>query len=134
MVKTVAIVGAGVSGLAAIRCCLEEGLQPTCFERGNDVGGLWKFSVSGTLLGYQQKGEGFYSKFDLISSDSDLEVGPKSSSSGKQNLSPILLTSNHSKQPFVHVIRAYPEKDISNLLNNATSLTEPRSPGCNVSN
>ncbi|XP_019503385.1 PREDICTED: dimethylaniline monooxygenase [N-oxide-forming] 3 [Hipposideros armiger] len=44
MVKTVAIVGAGVSGLAAIRCCLEEGLQPTCFERGNDVGGLWKFS------------------------------------------------------------------------------------------
>ncbi|XP_045154036.1 putative dimethylaniline monooxygenase [N-oxide-forming] 6 isoform X3 [Echinops telfairi] len=40
----VAIIGAGVSGLASIRCCLEEGLEPTCFERGSDVGGLWKFS------------------------------------------------------------------------------------------
>ncbi|KAM5293869.1 flavin-containing monooxygenase 3 [Glossophaga mutica] len=44
MVKRVAIIGAGVSGLASIRCCLEEGLEPTCFERSNDVGGLWKFS------------------------------------------------------------------------------------------
>ncbi|XP_031791364.1 putative dimethylaniline monooxygenase [N-oxide-forming] 6 [Piliocolobus tephrosceles] len=42
--KRVGIIGAGVSGLAAIRCCLEEGLEPTCFERSNDVGGLWKFS------------------------------------------------------------------------------------------
>ncbi|XP_055964394.1 putative dimethylaniline monooxygenase [N-oxide-forming] 6 [Sorex fumeus] len=44
MRKRVAIVGAGVSGLASIRSCLEEGLEPTCFERGNDVGGLWNFS------------------------------------------------------------------------------------------
>ncbi|KAM5239075.1 flavin-containing monooxygenase 3 [Ctenodactylus gundi] len=44
MGKKVAIVGAGVSGLASIRSCLEEGLQPTCFERSNDIGGLWKFS------------------------------------------------------------------------------------------
>uniref|UniRef100_A0A8C9PUH3 Flavin-containing monooxygenase n=1 Tax=Spermophilus dauricus TaxID=99837 RepID=A0A8C9PUH3_SPEDA len=44
MAKRVAIVGAGVSGLAAIRCCLEEGLEPTCFERSDDIGGLWKFS------------------------------------------------------------------------------------------
>ncbi|XP_044530815.1 dimethylaniline monooxygenase [N-oxide-forming] 3-like [Gracilinanus agilis] len=44
MRKKVAIVGAGVSGLASIRACLEEGLEPTCFERSNDVGGLWKFS------------------------------------------------------------------------------------------
>ena len=46
MKKKVAIIGAGVSGLAAIRSCLEEGLEPTCFERSDDVGGLWKFSVS----------------------------------------------------------------------------------------
>lgn len=51
MGKRVAIVGAGVSGLAAIRCCLEEGMEPICFERSNDVGGLWKFSVSGPSLG-----------------------------------------------------------------------------------
>uniref|UniRef100_A0A2R9BWN6 Flavin-containing monooxygenase n=1 Tax=Pan paniscus TaxID=9597 RepID=A0A2R9BWN6_PANPA len=44
MSKRVGIIGAGVSGLAAIWCCLEEGLEPTCFERSDDVGGLWKFS------------------------------------------------------------------------------------------
>ncbi|XP_004688176.1 PREDICTED: putative dimethylaniline monooxygenase [N-oxide-forming] 6 [Condylura cristata] len=44
MGKRVAIIGAGVSGLASIRSCLEEGLEPTCYERSNDVGGLWKFS------------------------------------------------------------------------------------------
>lgn len=44
MKRKVAIIGAGVSGLAAIRSCLEEGLEPTCFERSDDVGGLWKFS------------------------------------------------------------------------------------------
>ncbi|XP_006192128.1 flavin-containing monooxygenase 1 [Camelus dromedarius] len=44
MAKRVAIVGAGVSGLASIRCCLEEGLEPTCFERSDDLGGLWRFT------------------------------------------------------------------------------------------
>ncbi|XP_008059693.1 dimethylaniline monooxygenase [N-oxide-forming] 3 [Carlito syrichta] len=44
MGKKVAIIGAGVSGLAALRSCLEEGLEPTCFERSNYIGGLWKFS------------------------------------------------------------------------------------------
>ncbi|XP_037360331.1 flavin-containing monooxygenase 3 isoform X2 [Talpa occidentalis] len=45
MGKRVAIIGAGVSGLASIRSCLEEGLEPICFERSKDVGGLWKFST-----------------------------------------------------------------------------------------
>ncbi|XP_019357457.1 PREDICTED: dimethylaniline monooxygenase [N-oxide-forming] 4-like [Gavialis gangeticus] len=44
MVQRVAIIGAGVSGLASIKCCLDEGLKPTCFERSDDIGGLWKFS------------------------------------------------------------------------------------------
>uniref|UniRef100_K7FK79 Dimethylaniline monooxygenase [N-oxide-forming] n=1 Tax=Pelodiscus sinensis TaxID=13735 RepID=K7FK79_PELSI len=44
MVKTVAVIGAGVSGLASIKCCLDEGLQPTCFERSDDIGGLWRFT------------------------------------------------------------------------------------------
>ncbi|XP_054837407.1 flavin-containing monooxygenase 5-like [Eublepharis macularius] len=43
MAKTVAIIGAGASGLTAIKCCLDEGLQPTCFERSEDIGGLWRF-------------------------------------------------------------------------------------------
>ncbi|XP_078297274.1 flavin-containing monooxygenase 1 isoform X2 [Panthera onca] len=45
MAKRVAIVGAGVSGLASIKCCLEEGLEPTCFERSDDLGGLWRFTT-----------------------------------------------------------------------------------------
>ncbi|KAM4641180.1 dimethylaniline monooxygenase [N-oxide-forming] 2-like isoform 2-T2 [Discoglossus pictus] len=44
MAKTVAIIGAGCSGLTAIKCCLEEGLEPTCFERSDDIGGLWRFT------------------------------------------------------------------------------------------
>ncbi|KAJ6653880.1 hypothetical protein lerEdw1_008628 [Lerista edwardsae] len=44
MPKKVAIVGAGVSGLASIKCCLDEGLDPTCFERSDDIGGLWRFT------------------------------------------------------------------------------------------
>ncbi|XP_052592565.1 putative dimethylaniline monooxygenase [N-oxide-forming] 6 isoform X2 [Peromyscus californicus insignis] len=56
MGKKVAIVGAGVSGLAAIRCCLEEGMEPICFERSHDVGGLWKFS---TLVSSIKKCSGF---------------------------------------------------------------------------
>ncbi|KAM4812182.1 flavin-containing monooxygenase 5-like [Urocitellus parryii] len=41
--KRIAVIGAGISGLAAIKCCLDEGLEPTCFERNDDIGGLWKF-------------------------------------------------------------------------------------------
>nr|XP_003225490.1 PREDICTED: dimethylaniline monooxygenase [N-oxide-forming] 5 [Anolis carolinensis] len=43
MTKKVAIIGAGASGLTAIKCCLDEGLQPTCYERSEDIGGLWRF-------------------------------------------------------------------------------------------
>ncbi|XP_066453377.1 flavin-containing monooxygenase 3-like isoform X1 [Eleutherodactylus coqui] len=44
MVKTVAVIGSGISGLGAIKACLEEGLEPTCFERSSDIGGLWRFT------------------------------------------------------------------------------------------
>uniref|UniRef100_A0A803SPG5 Dimethylaniline monooxygenase [N-oxide-forming] 3 n=1 Tax=Anolis carolinensis TaxID=28377 RepID=A0A803SPG5_ANOCA len=44
MVRRVAIIGAGVSGLASIKSCLEEGLEPTCFEKSDDIGGLWRFT------------------------------------------------------------------------------------------
>nr|UZZ64696.1 tAncFMO1-5 [synthetic construct] len=43
MAKRVAVIGAGASGLTAIKCCLDEGLEPTCFERSDDIGGLWRF-------------------------------------------------------------------------------------------
>lgn len=44
MAKRVAVIGAGVSGLSSIKCCLDEHLEPVCFERSNDIGGLWKFT------------------------------------------------------------------------------------------
>ncbi|NP_001075714.1 flavin-containing monooxygenase 5 [Oryctolagus cuniculus] len=44
--KRVAVIGAGASGLACIKCCLEEGLEPVCFERTDDIGGLWRFQES----------------------------------------------------------------------------------------
>nr|XP_033817193.1 dimethylaniline monooxygenase [N-oxide-forming] 2-like [Geotrypetes seraphini]XP_033817194.1 dimethylaniline monooxygenase [N-oxide-forming] 2-like [Geotrypetes seraphini]XP_033817195.1 dimethylaniline monooxygenase [N-oxide-forming] 2-like [Geotrypetes seraphini]XP_033817196.1 dimethylaniline monooxygenase [N-oxide-forming] 2-like [Geotrypetes seraphini]XP_033817197.1 dimethylaniline monooxygenase [N-oxide-forming] 2-like [Geotrypetes seraphini]XP_033817198.1 dimethylaniline monooxygenase len=44
MAKKVAVIGAGTSGLATIKCCLDEGLEPTCFERSDDIGGLWRYT------------------------------------------------------------------------------------------
>ena len=43
MSKRVGIVGAGVAGLAAIKCSLDEGLLPVCFEQSSDIGGLWNY-------------------------------------------------------------------------------------------
>ncbi|KAL2301736.1 hypothetical protein Nmel_011132 [Mimus melanotis] len=43
MAKKVAIIGGGSSGLCAIKACLQEGLEPVCFERTADIGGLWRF-------------------------------------------------------------------------------------------
>ncbi|KAL3856594.1 hypothetical protein ACJMK2_011329 [Sinanodonta woodiana] len=44
--KRVAIIGAGCSGLAAIKSCLEDGFEPVCFERDDDIGGLWRYSTT----------------------------------------------------------------------------------------
>lgn len=40
----IAIIGAGASGLTAIKCCLEENLEPVCFEQEHFVGGLWRYT------------------------------------------------------------------------------------------
>ena len=42
--KRIAIIGAGCSGLAAIKICLEENLIPVCFEQDADIGGLWNYT------------------------------------------------------------------------------------------
>lgn len=39
----VAIIGAGASGLVAIKECLEYRFEPVCFEKSNDIGGLWRY-------------------------------------------------------------------------------------------
>eukprot|EP00058_Branchiostoma_floridae_P004688 XP_002590176.1 hypothetical protein BRAFLDRAFT_90911 [Branchiostoma floridae] len=42
--RRVAIIGAGVSGLACIKACLEEGLEPVCFEQHDQLGGVWYYT------------------------------------------------------------------------------------------
>ncbi|EHA99148.1 Dimethylaniline monooxygenase [N-oxide-forming] 5, partial [Heterocephalus glaber] len=41
--KRVAVIGAGASGLGAMKSCLEEGLEPLCFEKSKDIGGVWRY-------------------------------------------------------------------------------------------
>ncbi|XP_019623448.1 PREDICTED: dimethylaniline monooxygenase [N-oxide-forming] 2-like [Branchiostoma belcheri] len=42
--RRVAIIGAGVCGLTSVKACLEEGLEPVCFERHDDIGGVWYYT------------------------------------------------------------------------------------------
>ncbi|KAK3088513.1 hypothetical protein FSP39_020041 [Pinctada imbricata] len=44
--KRIAVIGVGASGLTAIKCCLDEGLEPVCFERTDHIGGLWYYTDS----------------------------------------------------------------------------------------
>ena len=49
MTRRVAVIGAGSSGLVCIKTCLDESLEPVCFESSDDIGGLWRFKVQHTL-------------------------------------------------------------------------------------
>lgn len=44
--RTVAIIGGGVSGLICIKCCLDGGLTPICYEMTDDIGGLWNYDAN----------------------------------------------------------------------------------------
>ena len=46
MPKRVAVVGAGPSGLATVKELLDEGHAPTCFERADSPGGVFRFGES----------------------------------------------------------------------------------------
>jgi dimethylaniline monooxygenase (N-oxide forming) / hypotaurine monooxygenase len=41
--RRIAVIGAGVSGLAAAKCLLEEGLEPVIYEQAPQIGGLWNY-------------------------------------------------------------------------------------------
>lgn len=42
--QRVAVIGAGASGLTAIKACLEEGLDVVCYERTDVLAGLWRYT------------------------------------------------------------------------------------------
>ena len=44
MVRSVAVIGAGPSGLSAIKSLVECGLSVVCFEMTGEIGGNWRFS------------------------------------------------------------------------------------------
>ncbi|KAG9297193.1 hypothetical protein G9A89_019474 [Geosiphon pyriformis] len=39
----IAIIGAGSSGLAAIKQCVDDQLEPVCFEQSGHIGGTWRY-------------------------------------------------------------------------------------------
>jgi len=43
-VKKVAVIGAGPSGLAAVKSLMEEGHQVICFEKARDIGGVYRWA------------------------------------------------------------------------------------------
>lgn len=47
----VAVIGAGSSGLAALKVLGERGVAVECFERGSDLGGLWRYENDNGLSG-----------------------------------------------------------------------------------
>src|SRR5215208_4504262 len=50
----VAVIGAGSSGLPVVKAVRELGVAVECFERGSDVGGLWRYdSDSGLSSAYK---------------------------------------------------------------------------------
>ena len=44
--RRAAIIGGGITGLICIKCCLDDGLSPTCYEMTDDIGGLWNFDAN----------------------------------------------------------------------------------------
>lgn len=39
----IAVIGAGISGLVSIKTCRDYGFDVVCFEKINDIGGLWRY-------------------------------------------------------------------------------------------
>jgi dimethylaniline monooxygenase (N-oxide forming) len=64
--KRVAIIGAGVSGIIAIKCCLDEELEPVCFERTGNIGGLWRYEEETT------EGQGCVMKTTVINTSKEM--------------------------------------------------------------
>jgi dimethylaniline monooxygenase (N-oxide forming) len=45
------VIGAGSSGLAVVKALREQRVAVECFERGSDVGGLWRYQNDNGVSG-----------------------------------------------------------------------------------
>lgn len=63
--KRVAIIGAGASGLPAIRHAILYEFEPVCFELTNEIGGFWKYKKNDRNV------KGISCKFNLFDNEID---------------------------------------------------------------
>ena len=70
--KNVVVIGAGPSGLTAIKGLLEEGHQVICFEKSKDLGGVYRYDPNG--IGVYESAQ--LTSSALITSFSDFPVAP----------------------------------------------------------
>jgi dimethylaniline monooxygenase (N-oxide forming) len=40
---SICVIGSGTSGLPSIKSCIEQGFRVVCFEKTNQIGGLWRY-------------------------------------------------------------------------------------------
>lgn len=63
MTKTVCIIGAGASGLTAIKSSIEYNLNVTCYESSNVLGGIWATNVTKNTVANSSKEHSSFSDF-----------------------------------------------------------------------
>ena len=110
MAKRIAVIGAGCSGLTAIKCCVDESLDPVCFERTDGLGGLWKFTEKvHEELGCVMRSTIINTSKEMMSF-SDFPIPkeyPNFMHNTKVNIPDILLLQSHLRNKYIGLLYLY---------------------------